>query len=242
MHWREFFRHEAPRYEEECFVQNTEAELAFLIEELRLPPGARILDVGCGTGRHAVGLAQAGYAVTGVDLSAEMLAIARTKAAARGVTVEFVQEDATRYVSDPCFDAAVGLCEGALCLLDETDDPVERDVTVLRNIHSALKPGGRLVINALNAFRVARLAGREPDAPNFDVMTQTTVSDVTLESPEGPVTIPCRERYYTPTEFGLLLRLAGFQPESIWGGTAGNWRRGPLDLDEFELMAVARKP
>jgi hypothetical protein len=46
---------------------------------------------------------------------------------------------------------------------------------------------------------------------------------------------------YTPTEFALMLRIAGFTVENIWGGTAGNWRRGPMDLDEYELMAVARK-
>jgi len=89
---------------------------------------------------------------------------------------------------------------------------------------------------------VARLAGQDSEAASFDVMTQTTLNDVTLEGPEGPVTLACRERYYTPTEFALLLRLAGLLPESVWGGTAGNWRRGPLELDEYEIMAVARKP
>jgi hypothetical protein len=46
---------------------------------------------------------------------------------------------------------------------------------------------------------------------------------------------------YTPTEFTLMLRVAGSVVEQVWGGTAGNWRREPMDLDEYELMAVARK-
>ena len=51
------------------FTKNTVAEVDFVLEELSLPPGSRILDVGCGTGRHAVELARRGYQITGVDIS-----------------------------------------------------------------------------------------------------------------------------------------------------------------------------
>jgi hypothetical protein len=50
-----------------------------------------------------------------------------------------------------------------------------------------------------------------------------------------------RERAFVPTELILLLRLAGMSMVSMWGGTAGNWGRRPLDLDEMEIMIVARK-
>jgi len=45
-----------------------------------------------------------------------------------------------------------------------------------------------------------------------------------------------------PTELALLLRHAGFAVEHVWGGTAGNWGRRPVDLDEYEIMVVARRP
>ena len=67
MQWEEFFRHEADQYDDEPFTQATEAEVAFLMEELSLAKGASILDVGCGTGRHSVALAREGFAVTGID-------------------------------------------------------------------------------------------------------------------------------------------------------------------------------
>ena len=241
MKWKEFFRHEAEQYDREPFTQATEQEVPFLIEQLKLPKGASILDVGCGTGRHSVALAKHGFAVTGIDLSDEMLEKARARATASEIHATFLQCDATTYVSEPVFDAAIGLCEGAMGLLGQGDDPIERDLTVLRNIHAALKPGGQLIVNALNVFRVARKAGHDEEADTFDVMSQTTLNTMVFETPEGPVEIPCRERMYTPTEFALMLRVAGFAVEHVWGGTAGNWRRGPMDLDEYELMAVARK-
>ena len=241
MRWEEFFRHEADRYDDEPFTQATEAEVAFLIEEFALPKGASILDMGCGTGRHSVALASHGFAVTGVDLSEHMLNKARMRAAAADAEVTFIQCDATTFACESVFDAAIGLCEGAMGLLGQGDDPVDRDLAVLRNIHAALKPGGRLIINALNVFRVVRMVGRDPEADTFDVMSQTTLNTMTFDTPEGPVKVPCRERMYTPTEFALMLRAADFIVEHLWGGTAGNWRRGPMELEEYELMAVARK-
>jgi len=241
MRWREFFRYEADQYDSEPFTQATEAEIAFLLEQLKLPKGAAILDVGCGTGRHSVALAQQGYCVTGIDLSEHMLEKARARAAEANAQVAFIQTDAATFESEPVFDAAIGLCEGAIGLLGQDDDAINRDLTVLRNIHSALKPNGQLVVNALNVFRLARMAGHDAEAETFDVMSQTTLNTIKFETPEGPVEIPCRERMYTPTEFTLMLRIAGFAVEHVWGGTAGNWRRGPMDIDEYELMAIARK-
>ncbi len=241
MHWKEFFRYEADQYDDEPFTQATREEIEFLIEQFQLPDGASILDMGCGTGRHSVPLAKRGFAVTGVDLSQHMLEKARARAAAEKADVEFIQGDATTYRSEPVFDAAIGLCEGAIGLLGQGDDPIERDLMVLRNIFAALKPNGQLIVNALNVFRVARKVGHDQEADTFDVMSQTTLNTMLFETPEGKVELPCRERMFTPTEFTLMLRTAGFSEEHIWGGTAGNWRRGPMQLDEYELMAVARK-
>jgi cyclopropane fatty-acyl-phospholipid synthase-like methyltransferase len=241
MQWQDFFKYEADQYDNEPFTQATKKEIEFLIEQIQLPQGASILDMGCGTGRHSVVLAQRGFAVTGVDLSEHMLEKARARAAAANAPVAFIQCDATTFRSEPVFDAAIGLCEGAMGLLGQGDDPIERDLTVLRNIHAALKPNGQLIVNALNVFRVARKVGHDEEADTFDVMSQTTLNTMVFETLRGPVEIPCRERMYTPTEFALMLRVAGFAVDHVWGGTAGNWRREPMDLDEYELMAVARK-
>jgi hypothetical protein len=50
-----------------------------------------------------------------------------------------------------------------------------------------------------------------------------------------------RERGFVPTELRLLFGLAGLETLGIWGGTAGTWGKRPIDLDEYEIMVLARK-
>jgi 2-polyprenyl-3-methyl-5-hydroxy-6-metoxy-1,4-benzoquinol methylase len=71
--WERFSDAHAPVYMDNVFTKYTLREVDFLLEELALQPGSSILDVGCGTGRHSIELSKRGYAVTGLDLSAETL-------------------------------------------------------------------------------------------------------------------------------------------------------------------------
>ncbi len=240
--WQRFFDGYAPRYEGEDFTKGTEAEVGFLVELLGLPTGRRILDVGCGTGRHSVALAARGYRMTGLDLSSGMLAQARAAAAAAGVALELVQADATRFRFAEPFDAAICLCEGAFTLIG-ADDPVEHDLAILANVRAALRPGAPFVLTALNAMRMVREATPEQVAAGlFDPMTQSQTNDMEWEDAGGRHTARLRERGYAPTELALALRATGFVVEHVWGGTAGNWGRRPVELDEYEIMAVARRP
>ena len=75
--WEFFFDHHAPHYLDNVFTKNTLEEAEFIIEELMLPAGSHILDIGCGTGRHCIELARRGYKMTGVDISSGMLNEAR---------------------------------------------------------------------------------------------------------------------------------------------------------------------
>jgi SAM-dependent methyltransferase len=238
--WEAFFDAHAPVYEENEFTSNTLAEVDFLLEELSLPPGASILDVGCGTGRHAIELARRGYAVTGLDLSLEMLARAAAGAEAAGVRVNWVRADATRFTMPKPFDAAICLCEGAFGLLGTGDDPVEQPLSILRNIRSALKPGAKVILTVLNG--TASLRRHQNDAVaqgRFDPLT--LVETGAYPPREGLPPMAVRERTFAPTEVPLLCRIAGLSLLHLWGGTAGNWGRRPLDLDEMEIMVVAKR-
>jgi len=207
-----------------------------------LPAGSRILDVGCGTVRHAVELVRRGYRLTGLDLSAGMLAEAAQAARAAGVTVEWLQADAARFSLPAVFDAAVCLCEGAFSLLGAHDDPIEHDLAILRNIHAALKPGAPFVLTTVNALGFARrLSPQDVARGKFDPATMTESFTLDYDGPNGKVTVPLRDRKYVPTEVTLMLRETGFAVEHIWGGTAGRWGRRPIDLDEIEFMMVARR-
>ena len=239
--WQEYFDSHAPRYMQNPFTYGTLKEIDFLIEEMDLPKGSRILDIGCGTGRHAIELAKHGYTVTGVDISSGMLTEAEVTARDEGVEIELVNSNAEDFRSESVYDAAICLCEGAFCLLGEEDDPHERDLTILRNIFAALKPGGKFIITALNGYMPIRHYMQEDiDGGIFDPVTM--VETHLMEKDNSEEVLIVRERSYTPPELVLLFRIAGFKVENVWGGTAGNWGRCSLDLDEMEVMVIARKP
>jgi SAM-dependent methyltransferase len=105
----------------------------------QLPPApARVADLGCGTGSLAVLLADVGYTVSGIDLSAGMIKRARDKAAAEGLTVDFAVGDASRPLwADNSFD--VVLCRHVLWALEDHSAALQEWVRILRR-------SGRLIL------------------------------------------------------------------------------------------------
>ena len=241
--WEFFFDQHAPHYMNNTFTKNTQEEVEFIIDELKLPTESNILDIGCGTGRHSIELARRGYMMTGVDISTGMLHEAQREADNAGVKIDLIHADASQFKSDREFDAAICICEGAFGLLGSEDDPYMHDLSILKNIHEVLKPDGMLILTALNGMRKIRGATQEAIADGtFDPLTLVETYPHEYESEEGKKSIIVRERGFVPSELILLLIIAGFRVEHIWGGTAGHWRRAAVDLEEMEIMAIARKP
>jgi len=235
-----FFDGHAPVYDENVFTKNTLNEVDFLLEELGLAPGGSVLDVGCGTGRHSIELAKRGYAVTGLDLSSEMLARAAIAAKTAEVHVKRMRSDATSFSFPAQFDAAICLCEGSLGLLGLGDDPIAHPLSILRNISQSLKSQARVVVTVLSAARMlCRHQNEDVARGRFDPLTR--VESAECPPREGLPAVAVRERGFVATELTLLFSLAGMSVINIWGGTAGNWGRRSLDLDEFEIMIVANK-
>jgi hypothetical protein len=167
-----------------------------------------------------------------------MLAQAREAAARAGVEVAWAQAEASGFRAASPHDAAICLCEGAFGLVLE-GTAASHDSRVLEAIHSSLRRGGRLVLNALHAPCVLRqLTDRDVAEGRFDLARM--VGRIEPEGESAGSSTGLLERYYTAPELEALLRLGGFEPLQIWGGTAGRWGRRAPELDDVELMAVAR--
>lgn len=242
-HWEAFFDQLAPRYLENPYTAATVAEVDFLLDVLALPAGARVLDIGCGPGRHCVEFARRGHRPTGLDLSAGMLQQAAEAARRAEVHVDWVHVDATRFRSAPVFDAAICLMQGAFGLLNIDDDPVEHDLAILRAVFGALRPGARLLMTTLNGYvRIRQLTQADVLAGRFDPAAMLETSTAEWELAGGRHTVHLKERRYLPPELAGLCRAAGFAVEHLWGAGFGRWSRRVIDLDDPEVMVVARKP
>jgi SAM-dependent methyltransferase len=241
--YQTLFANYARQYDEEVYTQGTLGEVDFLEQELEHDRARTVLDIGCGTGRHAIELAARGYQVTGVDLSEAQLARAREKAVAAGVSVGFRQGDARELAFDGEFDLAIMLCEAAFPLM-ETD---EMNYRILQGACRSLKPGGKLVLTTLNAlFPLARVGqqseGEGPDFSGFDPVTFRSCSTLEFADDDGVVqTIQCSERYYAPCEMRWLLATLGMTDIGIYGCELGRFSRERAPgFDDFELLVIAR--
>lgn len=248
--WYEtLFANYGKTYDKESFTQGTAGEVDFVERELGADRSKQILDIGCGTGRHAIELAKRGYRVTGFDFSEGQLRLAQEKAAAAGVTVDFQRRDATQPHFICEFDAAIMFCEGAFSLM-ETD---EKNYAILTHAAATLRPGGKLLLTTLNAlfplfhsvkdFLDANKSGAATSKLTFDLMTFRERAELTFTDDAGQShTIETNERYYTPAEMRWLLQTAGFVNIDILGCHLGQFsREHVLTPDDFEMLVVAEK-
>jgi SAM-dependent methyltransferase len=216
------------------FTKGSGQEVAFLLELLKLRPGDRILDVGCGPGRHAVLLAKAGLNVTGIDVSLRFLELAAESARAAGVGAAFFEVDARQMPFEDEFDAVISLCQGGFGLMGADDS------LVLRRMMEAAKPGALVVVSAFSAyFQVTNLEADQ----TFDA-DAGVVHEVAHIKDEEAVDhdVEMWTSVYTPRELRLLALGVGLLPEAVWAVTPGSYERRPPDPEHPEFLLVARKP
>jgi SAM-dependent methyltransferase len=216
------------------FTKGTEQEIEFLLELLDLPDGARLLDVGCGPGRHAIALSKAGLAVTGVDVSRRLLEIAADHARTAGTGTAFFEVDARRMPFEDEFEAVISICQGAFGLMGGDD------ALVMKRMAEAARPGARVVVTAFSAYYEARI-GR-PDA-TFDADGGLVHEKSVVKDEAGTEhTVDLWTGVYTPRELRLLAIGCGLIPDAVWSVEPGDFDRRPPDVDHPEFMLVAHKP
>jgi ubiquinone/menaquinone biosynthesis C-methylase UbiE len=164
-----------------------ESQQVVLLDALKPISGRRVIDVGTGTGRAAIGLAQAGAVVTGIDASTEMLTVAAARSAAAGVSVNFERGDAHAVpAADRSFDAAVCLrvlmhaidwkqCVAELCRVSRWRVVV--DFPALGSF-AAIESGGRHLVNTLGGKTEAYRVMAESDVTRAFASNGLRVVDV----------------------------------------------------------------
>ena len=249
--YEEFFENYGNKYEQEPFTKGTIGECDFIEKEIDYNKDLKILDIGCGTGRHSIELAKRGYNLTGVDLSISMLKKAKENAEKQHVQVKFEKHDARRLPFASEFDLVIMICEGAFSLM-ETD---EMNFQILENASNALKTkNSKLIFTTLNGlfplfhsvkdFMDSKKEGdTEFCENNFDLMTFRDHNVITVVDDNGEKKeLQCNERYYVPTELTWMLKSLGFARIDIFGAKLGAFSRDDkLTTEDFEILVIAEK-
>ena len=183
-------------------AERTDHETQFAIRTLSLKPGHCVLDLCCGQGRHSIALANTGVNVTGVDLSEEMLAIARETSQHMSTPPDFIQADMRNLPQtlNGKFDAAINMFSSFGYLETESDDQA-----VLHQIANALKPGGQMMMDLLNrelsSDTTSRSSGKskttEPSSSNIANSTYEPASTTSPSRKSAQTAHAVHRRSYT---------------------------------------------
>jgi SAM-dependent methyltransferase len=235
-HWFESLAdHMGAAYLRYSFTKGTAQEVEFLVDVLGLRPGQRVLDVGCGPGRHAYALAERGLEVVGIDISQRFVDLA-CDGAPPGAS--FVRADARDLRFDAEFDAAISLCQGGFGLAGGPGAPVDADLDVLDGIGRALRPDGMAAVSAFSAYFQLRW---QEDSDSFDADAgvnheRTEVRDEAGEAAPADAWTTC----FTPRELRLMAERAGLDVRAIWSVKPGAYApdRPTIHTPEFLLIAA----
>jgi len=250
--WYEtLFENYGQKYDSESFAQGTIGECDFIEQEISFNKSLRILDIGCGTGRHSIVLTKRGYNITGIDLSDSLLAKAREKAEKQDLKINFLKYNARNLPFKNEYDLVIMLCEGAFPLM-ETD---EMNYEILKNATKSLKEHGKFVFTTLNGLfplyhsveefcASTTVSGNATYRSNtFDLMTFRDHNITEFEDDDGnKKKLECNERYYVPSEISWLLKTLGYIKIEIFGAKIGAFSRNDkLTTEDFEMLVIAQK-
>jgi SAM-dependent methyltransferase len=205
-----------------------------------LAGNGRALELGIGTGRIALPLAQRGVGVHGIDLSEAMVAKLRAKPGGEdiGVTIG----DFARTKVDGSFALAYVVFNTIMNLTTQ-----EAQVACFRNVAAHLEPGGCLVVEVMipdlqrlppgETFRVFSGGERYWGIDEYDVANQGLISHHLGLIGDKVERVSMPFRYAFPAEYDLMAQLAGMTLRERWGG----WKREPFTSDSDKHVSVWEK-
>lgn len=197
-------------------IEEAERFINNLIGYLNLTPNARLLDIACGRGRHAVYLNKRGFEVTGIDLSIANIAFARQF---ENEKLHFFVHDMRRLFYNNYFDVAINLFTSFGYFEEE-----EEHLKALLSFHAAIKPGGLLVLDYFNSNKVIKNILHTDTKTIGDItfhLEKTITGDRVIKlidfDDETHYHFNESVRLFTFDEFGQLFRAAGFSVKACFG-------------------------
>lgn len=224
-------------------LEAAESEVDAILRLADADPGAEVLDMACGVGRHCLALARRGFHVTAVDRTECYLRQAQEAAAGEDLQVEWVLNDMRRFRREGAFDVALNLFSSFGYFEDPADDRL-----VAENFLASLRPGGVLIMEMMGKEVLARIfrprhwsEGADGELwldeaiirPGWDWIDNTWIlikEDVRQEFSVG-------HRLYSAAELRHLLLECGFASAEAYGNLDG----APYDHSAQRLIMVARK-
>lgn len=228
----------------ELYAHRNDADAQKLLDlvfsNLNLKPSARILDLGCGNGRHSIQMTKRGYRLTGLDLSPHLLSIAKQDAASQNLTVDFVEGDMRFFKLFPHFDAVFN-CFTSFGFFDDDRE----NFSVFRTISEHLNSGGYFVFDYLNEAYIRQhlVDADEKDFGKFHISQKRRIEKdmvkkiVRINRDNEILEFEESVKLYPFETISAVLENFGFSIEKTWG----NYNGDPLSADCDRIILIAKR-